>query len=175
VQAVPAMMYGISAQGWFDLGFAIATVALFALMIRHDRRPLAVVPEDALGRGQALFLMLLAIIVVGNFGKAVVKFADQRLITEGVIYANAVACALILLLASPARGAEAAGVGPIPEVMRPVRWGRLVAAGVAASLLAIALDWALVRGIYGDRFAGHANLHIRFGPKATGHLPGRAG
>jgi hypothetical protein len=175
VQAVPATMYGISAPGWFDLGFAIATVALFVLMARHDRRPLAVVPEGSLGRGQALFLMLLAIIVVGNFGKAVVKFADQRLITEGVIYANAVACSLILLLASPARGEEAAGVAPIPEATRPVRWGRLVAAGVAASLLAIMLDWALVRGIYGDRFAGHANLHIRFGPKATGHLSGRPG
>lgn len=175
VQAVPATMYGLTAESWFDLGFAFATVALFALMMRHDRRPIAVVPEDALGRGQALFLMLLAMVVVGNFGKAVVKFTDQRLITEGVIYANAVACTLILLLASPARGEAASGVAPVPSATLPVRWVRLIAAGVAASLLAIAVDWAVVRAIYGDRFAGHANLHIRFGPDATNHLPGRPG
>ncbi|AMV38309.1 hypothetical protein [Planctomyces sp. SH-PL62] len=172
-QAVPAVMYGLSAQVWFDLGFAIATAALFALMIRHDRRPLAVVPEGALGRGQALYLMLLAIVVVGNFGKAVVKFTDQRLITEGVVYANAVVCALILLLASPSRD-ESAGAYEVPTPReRPVRWGRLIAAGVLASALAILADWAIVRAIYGDRFAGHAGLHIRFGPDATVNGPNR--
>jgi hypothetical protein len=31
------------------------------------------------------------------------------------------------------------------------------------------IDWAIVRGIYGDRFAGHSGLHIRFGPGATTH------
>jgi hypothetical protein len=171
VQAVPALMYGVPAEGWFDLGFAIAATALFLLMIRHDRRPIAAVPESALGRGQALYLMLLAIVVVGNFGKAVVKFADQRLITEGVVYANAVICTLILLLASPSRD-EAAGAfeAPTPRE-RPVRWGRLVAVGVLASALAILADWAVVRSIYGDRFAGHAGLHIRFGPNATGKIP----
>jgi hypothetical protein len=45
----------------------------------------------------------------------------------------------------------------------------LVATGLAAALASIAIDWAVVRGIYGDRFAGHAGLHIRFGPNATIH------
>jgi hypothetical protein len=31
----------------------------------------------------------------------------------------------------------------------------------------ILTDWAIVRAIYGDRFAGHAGKHIRFGPNAT--------
>jgi hypothetical protein len=46
---------------------------------------------------------------------------------------------------------------------------RTVAAGLLAAAGAILLDWAIVRAIYGDRFAGHANLHIRFGPRATIH------
>ncbi|MDG3002199.1 hypothetical protein [Paludisphaera mucosa] len=172
VQAVPAAMYGVAAETWFDLGFAIAAAALFVLMIRHDRRPIAVVPESAIGRGQGLYLILLAIVVVGNFEKALVKFADQRLITEGVVYANAVICTLILLLASPPRGEAEAAPAAIAGARR-VRWGRLVAAGVVASSLAVLADWAVVRAIYGDRFAGHASLHIRFGPNATINGPNR--
>ncbi|WP_165067335.1 hypothetical protein [Paludisphaera rhizosphaerae] len=175
VQAVPATMYGIAAEHWFDLGFTLAAATLFILMIRHDRRPFAVVPESPLGRGQALFLMLLAIVVVGNFEKAVVKFADQRLITEGVIYANALLCSIILLAASPARDETTPAPTPKTFAGRPVRWRRVVAAGVLATMAAILSDWAIVRAIYGDRFAGHANLHIRFGPNATIHGPNRPG
>ena len=42
--------------------------------------------------------------------------------------------------------------------------------GVAAALIMIVADWAIVRAIYGDRFAGHSGKHIRFGPNATTHL-----
>jgi hypothetical protein len=34
-------------------------------------------------------------------------------------------------------------------------------------ILSVSLDWAIVRAIYGDQFAGHAGSHIRFGPNAT--------
>ncbi len=45
----------------------------------------------------------------------------------------------------------------------------VVAAGLVAAAVSIVVDWAVVRAIYGDRFAGHARQHIRFGPKATTH------
>ncbi|QEH34453.1 hypothetical protein OJF2_29920 [Aquisphaera giovannonii] len=162
-RSVPEVMYGIPAWAWFDAAFAAVAAGLAVLLVRHARRPLAVVPSTPLGAGQALFLLLLAIMVVGNFERALVGFADQRLITEGVIHVNAVLCAVWLLVSdsrpdvSPALGES----GP------PRRWGRLVAAGLAAAAVSVLADWAIVRGIYGDRFAGHANLHIRFGPGAT--------
>ena len=56
----------------------------------------------------------------------------------------------------------AGSVEPAPRAI-----GRAVLACGAAAVLAVVLDWGIVRAIYGDRFAGHANLHIRFGPKAT--------
>jgi hypothetical protein len=112
----------------------------------------------------------MAIMVAGNFERAVVGFADQRLITEGVIHVNAVICALILLLASPSRDEAATAPSPATHE-RPIRWSRLIAWCVAASSLAIVADWAIVRAIYGDRFAGHASLHIRFGPRATVNDP----
>jgi hypothetical protein len=42
-----------------------------------------------------------------------------------------------------------------------------VAAGSIAAILSLVADWAVVRAIHGDRFAGHAGLNIRFGPRAT--------
>jgi hypothetical protein len=47
-----------------------------------------------------------------------------------------------------------------------------VAAASIVAILSIVADWAVVRAIHGDRFAGHAGLHIRFGPRATISQPG---
>lgn len=167
-KVVPAEMYGWSAEAWFGLAFVVVAIGLFALLYRHARRPIAVVPESRLGQGQALYLLLMAIMVVGNFERVLVRFADQRLITEGVIHVNAVVCAVLLLLAAPPRDAEPEWPPTRQEARaRSIRWGRLITSCVAASLVAIVVDWAIVRGIYGDQFAGHASLHIRFGPRAT--------
>jgi hypothetical protein len=167
-RTVPEVMYGVPAWLWFDLAALITAAGLAFLLVRHVRRPLAVVPASPLGRGQALYLLFLAIMVIGNFERAVVGFADQRLVTEGVIHINAVICA-VMLLTAPAC-AEAAGSAP-SAASRPTTagWRRLVLVGSVAALVSILLDWAIVRAIYGDLFAGHAGLNIRFGPNATTH------
>ena len=157
-------MYGIPAWAWFDLAALAVAASLVILMARHLRRPLAVVPENSLGQGQSLFLLLLAIMVIGNFERALVGFKDQRLVTEGVIHVNALVCAVILLTTDRPLTRERP-IGAIEPV--PARWGRLLIVGLAAAVIALVADWAIVRGVYGDRFAGHANLHIRFGPNAT--------
>jgi hypothetical protein len=161
--AVPEFMYGISASLWFDLACLVAALGLIALLVRHTRRPLAVVPADYLGQGQGLFLLLLAIMVVGNFERALVAFADQRLVTEGVIHVGAVLCAVLLLTSDPPP--RLPEIEPFRRVERaPIGWVRLMAAGLAAALIAIVIDWVIVRAIYGDRFAEHAGFHVRFGP-----------
>jgi hypothetical protein len=38
---------------------------------------------------------------------------------------------------------------------------------LAVALLSIVANWAVVRAVWGDQFAGHARLHIRFGPSVT--------
>ncbi len=99
-------------------------------------------------------------------------FKTARLVTEGVIYVVALVCTLIVLLSPPS---------PDPHLDRsrlvqvgPRRMGlrATVLVGLAAAVLSIGIDWAAVRAIYGDRFAGHASLHIRFGPNATVNRPG---
>jgi hypothetical protein len=165
VGAMPREMVGLSVGAWFDLAYFLIALTLLTLMVRHQRRPLAIVPQGPMGRGQLLYVVLLWWLVVGNFERALVRFTAQRLVTEGVIGAVALACTgLILAWPPPTRLAAAEG----PVVGRP--WlARTLATGLLAAAGSILLDWAIVRAIYGDRFAGHANLHIRFGPRATIH------
>jgi hypothetical protein len=104
-------------------------------------------------------------VVVGNFERIIVAFTPERLVTEGVIFGVALACTLVALLCSDSRNERHSQPDVITQSR--VRLGATVALGLAAALLSIVADWAIVRMIYGDRFAGYANLHIRFGPRAT--------
>ena len=79
------------------------------------------------------------------------------------IYPNAGPLAAYLILKAPQ-----------PQAAASKRRGlaATVAADSIVALLAFVADWAVVRAIHGDRFAGHAGLHIRFGPRATISRPG---
>ena len=54
------------------------------------------------------------------------------------------------------------------------RWPATVAVGLTAATLSIVADWAIVRAIYGDRFAGHARLHTRFRPYSDDQRAGKS-
>jgi hypothetical protein len=168
VKAMPATMVGVSAATWFDLGYVLLALTLLALLRRQSRKPLEIVPSTALGRGQILYVVLLWWLVVGNFERALVAFTPQRLVTEGVIFVVALVCTLLLLSGSPPWRTEK--LLPSGESRRP-RLTRTIEAGLLATAVSIVADWAIVRGIYGDRFAGHAGKHIRFGPDATINRP----
>jgi hypothetical protein len=161
--AAPASMNGLSIGWWFSLAYLLLAAAILTPLARHLRRPLALIPATALGRGQLLFLVFLWWMVVGNFERAVTGFTEQRLVTEGVILANAAVCTLFVLLAPrPSRA-----VADSKPRESGLRWGRVVAWGIVAAAASILIDWAVVRAVYGDKFAGHAGKHIRFGPRAT--------
>jgi hypothetical protein len=87
-----------------------------------------------------------------------------------VLYLVALACTLVLLYAAdPGDLPLDLDEAPEPQAAASKRRGlaATVAAGSIVALLSIVADWAVVRAIHGDRFAGHAGFHIRFGPRAT--------
>jgi hypothetical protein len=162
--AFPADLYGVPARVWFDAGAGLAAAAGLFLLVRHRRRPLAAVPEDPLGRVQLLYLVLLWVIVAGDFMRAVPPFAPQRLITEGVIFVNAVVCTVLALC------------GPRPTALpdRPdgaVRLARTALGGLVALAVVVAAATAATRAAHGDTFAGHGRFHVRFGPDAKTGKP----
>lgn len=160
---MPETMAGLSAWMWFDLGSLLVALTFLTLLVRSTCRPIAIVPSSPLGRGQLLYLILLWWIVAGNYDRIVVAFTPQRLVTEGVLHAIALACTLVVLGWTPP--VREVSIPPAPEMQRWLE--RTLAAGVVAATLSIVVDWGVVRAIYGDRFAGHSTREIRFGPEAT--------
>ena len=78
----------MSATGWFNLFFAIATIGFVVLGLVHLKRPLAIVPATWLGRGQMLYFLIIWSFVLANFAKALTGFTDQRLMTEGTSWST---------------------------------------------------------------------------------------
>jgi hypothetical protein len=171
VKAMPAEMAGIPAWVWFEIAYVLLALVMLALLMRHRRRRLAIVPERWLGKGQLLYLGLLWWLVVGNFERALVAFTAERLVTEGVILVVALTCTLILLWAPEPCGTSSAEPPAPRRAHRETGLATTIAVGIVVALLSILADWAVVRAIYGNRFAGHAGKHIRFGPSATINSP----
>lgn len=167
-KAMPQFLYGLAAEHWYNIGYLVLSAAIVWLLIAHTRRPLAAMPSLWLGRGQLLYLAFLWWMVVANFERALVGFTPQRLVTEGVIHLNAVIATLMILLwgrtaARPVvRLEESDARHPTPYPLM-----RVVQIGLAGMVLSTVAHWGVVRALYGDRFAGQASLHIRFGPHAT--------
>ncbi len=161
-EVFPASMYGIPTQTWFDLGFAAAAIVVVWLIFRHRRNPIPLVPSSAAGKAQLLYIIFLWMMVIANFERAIVGFAPQRLITEGVIFLNAVLCSALVLGGPPVRGFGAESGAAYGVLLR-----RAAVVGMAALIAALFMQWGIVRAIYGNRFAGHGGHHVRFGPDAT--------
>jgi hypothetical protein len=165
VMRMPLLGFPLSATAWFNILFGVAAIALVMLLSIHTRRRLALLEQSWLGRGQLLYVVLLWAFVIGNFGKALTGFSEQRLLTEGVITLNAV-LATIMIFLLPRSAAEA----PPPT---SGKFGRLMAASVVSAGLCAALvpplETLCVRAVYGDAPVHHPGKNVpetRFGPHA---------
>jgi hypothetical protein len=166
-KALPALLYDVRSVVWFNLGYAALALAVIGLLVRHLRVRLAIVPESPLGRAQLLFVVFLWWIVVGNLMHAIPPFAEQRLITEGVIQIVAVLCTVLALLWScPAC---------LPDWQEGDSSGRsllgLGGIGVAVLLAAVAGASYATWAMYGNALVGQAGYHTRFGPDARTGKP----
>jgi hypothetical protein len=159
-KAMPESIYGLPTETWFHIAYALLALLAAAVLWRDARGPLPLLNLNASGRAGWLMMILLWWMVAGNFERAVVSFAPQRIITEGVIFLNAVLLTAIVLLA-PARPAVA------PAQLLPFNLRRIAISSLLALVLITAIGWTGKRLLFGDAFAGHAAKHVRFGPDAT--------
>lgn len=162
-RTLPDVMWGLSSSTWFHLAYlALAVTILLPILAYYRGRELAVLPASRLGKGQLFFVVFLWWIVIGNLSRSV-PFSEIRLTTEGVIHVNACLCTLFALLLPGT--ARAAGALAMPNFRQLVKLTALTVA--IGAVLVVAGELALVRGLWGDTFAGHGGKHIRFGPDAT--------
>jgi hypothetical protein len=160
--AMAPVLAGLQPITWFNLAYLGLAIATVWLLVAHMRRGLPVVPASWLGKGQMLLLAFLWCIVIGNFERALPRFAAQRLITEGVIFANAVLLTLLLLLAPPAKPTE-------PE--EPPAWSpllrRSVFWGLPGLVVCVLVCWSMTMTFSTEQSRRFRGAHIRFGPHAT--------
>ena len=167
VMRMPLLGLPLSAVAWFNIFFGMAALALVMLLSVHTRRRLALLEQSWLGRGQLLFVVLLWAFVIGNFGKALTGFSEQRLLTEGVITINAVLATMLIFLVP-------ANVPPVSSALRTNGFGRLIGISLVATLLCAAifppLETLCVRAVYGDAPVHRAGPNVpetRFGLHAN--------
>jgi hypothetical protein len=169
-RAMPEMLYGISANAWFALAFLGLAAAFVLVVVVHWQRPggIGILNVSSTAMAQLIYLILLWTMVIGNFERALPSFAPVRLVTEGIIFLNAVLCTMGILVTKMTTVEQLApGGAVVPVVPWPKLRRKTIAIGTVAGALSIVADWGLIRSIYGDRPAGYASKHIRFGPEAT--------
>jgi hypothetical protein len=165
-KAVPADLYGVPSEVWFNGAYAVLAAAVLVLLIRHIRAPLAVVPTNPLGKAQLLFLVLLWWVVIGNLMRAIPPFRPERLVTEGVIHLNAVCCTVLALLWPGRLSQPAAAKGPGALWSVPA----VAVAGLIALAVVTAVTFLGTRAIHGNQVVGPTR-HTRFGPDAPSPHP----
>ncbi|WP_266365840.1 hypothetical protein [Tellurirhabdus rosea] len=157
----------LTPEGWYTLSWLLLAGAFVAVVRRHWREPLAFVPKTALGKGQLALLMLLWVMVIGNFERALVGWTPGRLLTEWVIFANAVLLTVLLLVYASEKD-PTLPISTETDFSALYRKAWLRAAG--AVLLSAVLFLFTNRLIY--RYPDYAKLdkktyHTRFGPEAS--------
>lgn len=151
----------MSSWVWFTLIFVAMTVCTIALLAAHFKRPLAVVPPSALGKGQLFYILFLWAIIPGNFTRALTGFTEQRLATEGLIMLNGFIVTFMILYYLRER--EDVPISPpasyLPMIGRWALGGLIAFFGCTAVYETV--DWS----VYGFKDHG-ANHNRRFGPDA---------
>ena len=152
--------------GWFNFTWLLLVIGCIVIVVRHYRSPLAIIPKSSLAKGQLIFLILLWIMVIGNFEMALTAWNPIRMITEWVIFVNAlIATVLVLLLPR-----EDETVIIIEEENYKPIYRRLWIKAVAALLISSVLFFTTIRMIY--QYPTYEKLNFkqyqtRFGPEAN--------
>ena len=152
----------ISVKIWFAILFWIAAGGFTALAFRQTRTPIPLVPATALGKGQLLFVTLLATPVLFNLLSALQSNDTNPIVTQGVIAILAMAATVLLIRSTR----EYESQTHIPPLTKTVPYQRAIVIALLAFLGAVAIGTTATRALYGNTHAGHSGHQLRFGPDA---------
>ncbi len=155
--------------GWIEMVYLAIAFAVVILLVAHLKRPLSFIPESWLGKGQLFYLVFLWWIVGINFAHVLPRFTPVRLVTEGFITLNAVACTILLPLTcgrpAVSRSAADDNLPYFPSIRN------VAVFGVAGAVLVCFFGLGAKLIFWGTGNAGIVNSNqIRFGPRNTNSL-----
>ena len=154
--------------GWFDSLWLLSGFVLIALLVRHARRPVLLIPDNSTGKGQLLYLAFAWIITVMSFVHEIPNYNPIVLAMQWWVTANAILCTTIVLAWTPCPVSnEDQLVGSAGQK----RTQLIVVISLFAALASAFAGWEVKRWLYDDRFArGFYMDHIRFGPNNTNDI-----
>lgn len=154
-------------ETWYNVSWIILAAVFVLVVRRHRQEPVALIPPTWLGRGQLVFLILIWVMVIGDFERALVGWHPSRLLTEWVIFVNA-ALATVLVLLAPRQNDNnlVISTGSRIEALYRINWKIIVGIAAVAGTLFLVTN----RIIY--RYPPYEQLdtkhyHTRFGPEAS--------
>ena len=153
-------------SGWFNLTWLLLVVACIIIVTRHYRSPLAIIPQSSLAKGQLIFLILLWTMVVANFERALTGWDSSRLLTEWVIFVNAIiATVLVLLLPREKENVLISEVENYKPLYKRL-WIKVVAALIISSVFFLVTNRMIYQYPASDKLK-NLKYHTRFGPDAS--------
>ena len=154
-------------ESWFTLTWGLLAAACILIVIRHYRSPLAIIPKSSLAKGQLIFLILLWIMVVANFERALTGWGPSRLLTEWVIFLNAIiATVLVLLLPRDQEMVVITEVENYQPIYKRI-WVKAIAVMVLSSLLFLVTNRMIYNYPEPGKLNNGSQSHTRFGPNAS--------
>lgn len=161
------------AEFWFCLVWWSAAAVCGWLLLAHRRRRFEIVPTSWTGKAQLIYVVFLALVVIGNLDRAIPGFNNGRMVTEWVIFMNAcLATLLIMVLPGPNAFADTPAASAVSDASAVNRscWPSLaktwIVGLVAISVLMCTYSFTTL-ALYQQDLEGKpwAN-HRRFGPDA---------
>jgi hypothetical protein len=187
LHAVSNFLPSRTAVGWMEILFLVWALILIPLLVMRRRRPLQLIPENFLGRGQLLYLAFTWLFTWISFTSEIADMAPVHFLVQWGITLNAFICTGLLFVVSgrhdvptSVSGESVSGeslqiskgsaVGSVANAAdRPVRpIKQLVVAGLLALVMTSAGGWIWKRWLFGDQYTGYfPTNHIRFGSDNT--------
>ncbi|MFN8347402.1 MAG: hypothetical protein U0X91_20525 [Spirosomataceae bacterium] len=156
----------LTPDGWFNLTWLLLLILFILLIRRHFQEPLSLIPKTWLGKGQLLFLILLWVMVIGNFERALVGWHSSRLLTEWVITFHAIAATLLVLtLPKEKEALITVNLSSFQPLYRKA-WGMAIGALVISSVFFLLTNRALYHYPAYEKL-DKKTYFTRFGPEAT--------
>jgi len=87
--------------GWFNITWLLLTLACVYIVYRHFKNPLPLIPASPFAKGQIIYLVVLWIMVIANFERALVGWHPARLLTEWIITVNAIIATAMMVTLRP--------------------------------------------------------------------------
>jgi hypothetical protein len=156
----------LTPDGWFNLTWLLLLGLFILLLRRHFQEPLSLLPKTWLGKGQLLFLVLLWVMVIGNFERALVGWHSSRLLTEWVITVNALVATLLVLTLPKEKDIAIAGNLSLFQPLYRKAWLRALGAAVVSSVFFLITNRAIYLYPAYEKL-DKKHYFTRFGPEAA--------